>query len=367
LTKAVFCPCRVSLFLLTALVSFAQAAEIDSTTKSRDNLVLLPIVSYSPETKLALGVFGAYYFRSEHAPDSIPPSAARATLAYTTRKQFLVQLSPDLYFDNARWKVSAELSFAQFADKFYGIGNATPNIAEEEYSADRIRAILKMQRTLVERARAGILLDYEHQRLRETKAGGILATQNINGTFGGSIVGYGVVATFDSRDNVFSSSSGAFIEGTATLYPRTLGSDFEFGAYTIDARGFLAVADAQVIAVQAYGRFSSGAPPFQRLAALGGSYRMRGLYEGRFRDQHMIELQGEYRFPLVARFGLAGFVGTGDVASAASAFRVSEMKYSVGAGLRYSISPQDKVNIRLDVAFASKSSSGVYFTIEEAF
>jgi hypothetical protein len=43
------------------------------------------------------------------------------------------------------------------------------------------------------------------------------------------------------------------------------------------------------------------------------------------------------------------------------------MKYAVGAGLRYSISPRDKVNIRLDVAFASKSSSGVYFTIEEAF
>jgi hypothetical protein len=353
--------------LLTTLVSFAQAAEVDSTTKSRDNLVLLPIVSYSPETKLALGVFGAYYFRESDAPVSVPPSAARATLAYTTRKQFLAQFSPDVYFDDARWKISAELSFAQFADKFYGIGNATPNIAEEEYSADRIRAILKMQRTLVERARAGIVLDYEHHRMRETKAGGILATQNINGTIGGSIVGYGAVATFDSRDNVFSSSSGAFIEGTATLYPRTLGSDFEFGAYTIDARGFLALADAQVVALQAYGRFSSGAPPFQRLAALGGSYRMRGLYEGRFRDKHMIELQGEYRFPLAARFGLVGFVGTGDVGSAATTFRLSEMKYSVGAGLRYSISPQDKVNIRLDVAFASKSSSGVYLTIEEAF
>jgi hypothetical protein len=70
--------------------------------------------------------------------------------------------------------------------------------------------------------------------------------------------------------------------------------------------------------------------------------------------------------PLFWRLGLAGFVGAGDVAHSLGDFRLSELKYSAGAGLRFLVSQRERINLRLDAAFG-KGTSGFYFGIFEAF
>ncbi len=353
--------CSVS--LMTSIT-----ARADSTTTT-NKWVVLPIISYSPETKLALGAYGAYYFGKQSAADSIPSSVARFTLAYTTRKQYLLSTSPDVYFDGGRFRAGGELSFARFPDKFYGIGNTTRASAEEEYISRRVRVFLRGLKNVTNEIKAGLVIDYENTVVTSRIAGGQLATLPIPGAGGATSTGVGAAFTFDTRNHVFTPSSGVYTEMFITFFPRDLlnMNTFGFSTYITDCRVFFPVVSDHVLGVQVYGRFTAGTPPFQRLAALGGPYRMRGIYEGRYRDKQMLEFQTEYRIPIAGKWGIVGFAGTGDVAGSVAGFELQNFKYSAGAGIRYMIAPEERVNIRLDYAFASGGVSNLYITIEEAF
>ena len=63
---------------------------------------------------------------------------------------------------------------------------------------------------------------------------------------------------------------------------------------------------------------------------------------------------------------LVTFGGLGDVARDLRHINVDEFKYTLGAGLRFKISPKEGANLRADFAFG-QGSFGFYFTANEAF
>ena len=107
---------------------------------------------------------------------------------------------------------------------------------------------------------------------------------------------------------------------------------------------------------------------------------MRGHYLGRYRDNNLYAAQIEYRLPLGRsnwiderhnipfwqRWGLVGFFGLGDVYGPDSNGSLSNIKSSVGLGVRYLILPEERINIRVDFGFGSQMP-GFYFGIREAF
>jgi hypothetical protein len=111
---------------------------------------------------------------------------------------------------------------------------------------------------------------------------------------------------------------------------------------------------------------TTGNPPYSSLSLMGGESLMRGYYLGRYRDNHMLALQVEYHSPQWKRAGVVVFTGLADVAARFNDFRLRDLKYSVGFGLRYMINPEEKINLRLDFGFG-KESFGVYMKILEAF
>ena len=68
-----------------------------------------------------------------------------------------------------------------------------------------------------------------------------------------------------------------------------------------------------VMAYDFYAQLGTGSVPGTMLARLGGSYRMRGYYEGRYRDRQMVEVQAELRQHIYNRHGVAVWVGAGNV------------------------------------------------------
>jgi len=123
----------------------------------------------------------------------------------------------------------------------------------------------------------------------------------------------------------------------------------------------------QVIAFNFYTEFTGGIAPFNQLALLGGNKRMRGYFEGRLRDNHQVIFQSEYRFPIYKeRFRGVLFGGIGQVANTFSDFKLQQMKYTYGLGLRILINKKERIHIRLDAGFG-KDTSGFYLTIGEAF
>jgi hypothetical protein len=80
----------------------------------------------------------------------------------------------------------------------------------------------------------------------------------------------------------------------------------------------------------------------------------------------MVGVQGEYRFPVVWRFGLVGFAGVGRVSSTISQLNFTGLKDSYGFGVRYAVDRAEKLNLRLDFGWG-RNSSGIYFNLTEAF
>jgi len=345
---------------------FGQESKKDNDRQKTRGLLWLPVIFYTPETGLALGVGGMYYFRPSGTRLTTRPSNIGVFLVYTLKKQFMVDIAPDLYLKNEKYRLEGNIGFSKFVDKFYGIGNETSFDDEENFTSRIARIRIHFLKRLHPKLKFGFRYNFEHNKITEVEEDGKLKNKDILGSEGGTVSGLGLVMHWDTRDNVFSPSSGNYHQLSATLYRKTLGSDYDFTSYNLDLRRYVSLFSSHVLAFQGCVNFISGDPPFQALSLIGGDETMRGYYLGRYRDKNMIAVQMEYRLPLWKRIGLVGFVGYGDVAAKISHFDLKSFRYSVGLGLRYMLSPKERLNLRLDVGFG-EGTAGVYFTASEAF
>src|SRR5690606_23601071 len=113
-----------------------------------------------------------------------------------------------------------------------------------------------------------------------------------------------------------------------------------------------------------YGRFASGEVPWDRLSELGNDNRMRGYYQGRYRDRNAFSGQLEYRRKLNWRHGYVLWAGTGTMSRDADDLGRGNWLPTVGAGYRFEFKP--RMNVRLDFG-VGRQSSGFYFQVGEAF
>ena len=93
---------------------------------------------------------------------------------------------------------------------------------------------------------------------------------------------------------------------------------------------------------------------------------MRGLYENVFTDNNMLTLRAEYRFPLKGRWGAAIFGALGDAFPDTDSLEGIDPKFAGGAGLRYALNQQEKINVRLDIG-VSQYGIFPYIMLQEAF
>jgi hypothetical protein len=332
----------------------------------KSGIVALPVVFYTPETKLAFGAGGIYYFPLTADTTVDRPSNVSFTGVYTQRKQSYVELNPDFYLGHG-YHIQAVGRYYNFPDYFYGIGNATSADNEESFTSKywwlNVEALKRVRGPL----NAGLQYNFDSTRLAKVEEGGLLESGEIPGSGGGTVSGLGPFMTYDSRDSIFFPTKGSFHQLSAMTFGRALGSDFRFTRVFLDFRKYHGLTASRVLAFQAQFLFETGDPPFWRIGLLGGEKIMRGYYAGRYRDKNMMAFQVEYRWvPVFWRLGLAAFAGLGDVADTLGHFDLGRFKYSYGLGLRFVVDPKQRLHLRLDFGFG-KDTSGLYFTAVEAF
>jgi hypothetical protein len=353
---------------LSAVPSLALGTDRpDSLEQKRSSLVALPYAYYSPETKFAFGAGSIYSFRSPGSPPWARPSNVRVAITYTQLHQLIVGLLPEIYLRDETYFFSGYYGLYKYPNKFWGIGNNTQESTEEDYEPLYFKSHSSVQRCIMPGLYVGLRYQYEHIDLWETDPDGVLQYGTVPGSEGGSASGIGVIVNHDTRNHVYHPSAGFYNQVYAVFFGRLLGSDYTFNMLSIDLRTYFSLFGTHVLALQMYDGFISGNPPFQMLNQLGGSYRMRGYYEGRYRDRNMISFQAEYRFPIIWRFGGVAFTGIGDVGDTIGSFRLDEFKYSLGFGFRFMFDAQERINARLDIGFGNDDNVGIYALVLEAF
>jgi hypothetical protein len=341
-----------------------------------NGFLVIPHMYYKPETQLAGGLVFITYFRPEadeekdgekkKLPLDIRPSTVATTLTYTQRNQFIWELFPELYMANEKYHVVGLMEAMRYPNKFWGIGNDTPDDFEEDYTSDIFRARVDVQRETLRKVYVGLVFQYDWYDMTKTEEGGLLDDGDITGSGKGTASGLGLPFNHDTRNHPYLPSRGGQRQATVIAFHRLFSTTYRFMKYVVDLKQFFPLWKTHVFALQGYLSVISGEAPFEMLSKMGGKNLMRGYFEGRYRDNNMMILQGEYRVPVFWRIGATAFAGMGQVAEEMSDVQIEEFKYTYGGGLRFNINPQEKVNARLDVG-RSPGFTAVYVSIGEAY
>lgn len=329
-----------------------------------------PYAFYTPETQLAFGVGGiATFYTAKEA--QLKPSKATLSGYYTTNDQYKISLGAAIFFARNRYLATGDLSYGLFVDKFWGIGNETPDAENAPYTTKIGAIFLNLQAPPIIGSslsrKIGVIVDFNNTDIANKKSNPFLLADAVTGSNGGLSSGLGAVMSFDTRDQVFFPNRGGLYEFRAIFYMKAIGSDFDFNRYTVDLRHYLRLGHPdRVLAMQLYADFAAGNTPFFELPALGGAEIMRGYFTGRYRDENYLAGQIELRSYIWGRLGGVAFAGLGDVGRHDKPMSLDTVKYSLGFGLRFKFNQEEKVNLRADFGWG-EGTSGVYFGLEEAF
>jgi len=182
----------------------------------------------------------------------------------------------------------------------------------------------------------------------------------------------GPALTFDNRNNNTYTTKGIILNSYLNLMQGVFTNNGYQGAYfNFDYAEFFQLQKHLVIGLNVKEQsLLGGSSPFYLLPELGNDALMRGYYEGRYRDRNLLAGQTELRYRVSDRFGIVGFLGTGEVAH--SSFSADQLKPNYGGGLRYFFDTEKGLSIRADYGFGQKPAGepreqGFYIALGESF
>ncbi len=340
--------------------------EMKSDSTKRTSFNGYPYLFYTPESKLAFGAGGIFIFYGGKSQD-LRPSKIGFGGWYSTNKQYKLSINPNFYFYNNKLYIEAPSSFGYFINKYFGIGYDTPDYSEASYATETFSTTITVQvpPEVFAADRTGLIFDYDKTSIVDTLGNELLLDDSLTGHNGGTTIGFGTDLVWDSRDNIFFPNSGGYQYFRIIFYPEI--SDFNFAKIELDVRAYRAISPDHVFAFNFYIESALGDTPFYKLPALGGQKRMRGYFNGRYRDNFYGMMQLEYRQYFWKRLGFVVFGGVGNVSDNILDYHFDNLKYSYGAGLRFLFNQEQKVNLRMDIGFGNDGNRGIYFGIQEAF
>jgi len=96
---------------------------------------IFPAISYSPETKLTLGVIGYYYLDLYRGDPTTQVSSINFLAVYTLANQIAVEGRWDIFTDGNRWRFRGRAFYNRWPDRNYGRGNDASAIVLESDEA----------------------------------------------------------------------------------------------------------------------------------------------------------------------------------------------------------------------------------------
>ncbi len=331
--------------------------------------IFTPVISFSPETSLSLGIGMKGLFKMKGSGPETRTSNIPLTAQYTIENKYLFFSGFEIFSPQERYMLTGNLSFQAFPSLYFGIGPDTPKTNEEEFSYRQILVEpIFLKQVLIKHLFLGAGIRYNRISKVEPEPDGLLVASDQPGSLGSNSVGVQLAMVYDSRDNLLNAQEGMYIEFTHGFYGKVLGGTQKYELTRFDLRFFKKAFNnpKSIVGFQFITHFSNGNTPFQEMGRLGGDEIMRGYFEGRYTDRHLIATQFEWRQKLSRLWGVVAFAGVGGVAPSIDKFSIANTRPSAGVGFRFLVDPHENLNIRLDFGFGQEKVA-YYFKIAEAF
>ncbi len=399
------------------IVNYYSGSNIDKTFVKKMDWSIAPGPNYSSDIGLGLGFLIAGLYRPDQTDSITSPSNIRFYGNITTEKFMMARVMGDNFLQNDKYILSYSGSFVYFPGAFYGVGY---NDGKSGYvqSLTNTMAIVKASGAVAVLPNtylgASISFNYTGAESRskypsEDDIEKMKDSYN-NNTLDGDLrhlyelymenkfdpslsnpfdnyIAYtgedpnalnssvGIFAQYDTRDVITAPHKGIYSKLEARYFPKFLGnSQNSFTKVNFTFNFFQKLWEGTVLAYDLHSEFTFNQPSWHMYSKIGGTDRMRGYYEGRFRDNNIMTTQLELRQKIYRRHGVVGWIGAGN-AWGHDKFRWSNTLQSFGVGYRFEF--KNRMNIRIDYGWGAygnpnfnwdnKRSSAFIFTASEAF
>lgn len=317
---------------------------------------------YSSDTKFGIGAVAAGVYRADHSDTITQPSYISIYFDATTSLFFKLGVRGTHFYPGDRRRWSYDVNFASVNTKFWGIGYDNcvndDNESKYKYLTSRVETEY-VWRTLPDLyVGPKVAFDYVNGRDFEKPE---LLNGEAHRTFN---LGAGFSIQYDTRDNVTATTEGIYLKIDQLFNPRFLANKYAFSLTELNASAFHSLWRGAILATNIHARFTYGNTPWGLLSTLGGSYTMRGYFEGRYRDKSEIDICLELRQHIWRRNGAVIWVGGGSIFPKFSAMRLRHILPNYGIGYRWEF--KRFINVRLDLGFG-RGETGFIFSINEAF
>lgn len=330
-------------------------------TTSDTDWYALPFVYYTPETSLGGGMAGAYFF----GDDLTRISSVKSDLSATLEGEYELSFDTELYINDGQYRLWAAANAARTPTSFFGVGPGTSSDARESYTRQMADLQLRGTKRMSSILHLGLRTRIRHTSITSVADGGLLDDHAVTGARGSTMLGIGPMLLVDTRSRTYYPEQGHYISLYALFHPYVQRAEGSFTRLVADMRRFILLGEDHVLALQGYAEAVTGAPPFALLPKLGGSMRMRGYRNARFRDNVTATVQAEWRIPVWWRIKAAVFGSVGTIAPEFSELARTDLKPAAGLGLRYRLTDSG-VHLRADFAI-SPDGTGIYLTGSQPF
>jgi outer membrane protein assembly factor BamA len=332
-------------------------------------IVAVPIPLSNPAVGSGATVVGAVLYQPPGAGDVWTTGVGAV---YTSTKSYGFGFLQKSDFAHDRFRLTAGAAYGNFNLRFYGIGSTAASnkfidinqtgagglieglmrVAPHTYLGPRYIG-LELRTTLPSVEKFGITIP--SFQLKST-----------NSQLGPSFV-------YDSRNSQYGPSSGIYSTAQWMFSEPDFGSKFQYDKATVDVNGYFRIGPTSVLAARVSACATSKGAPFYDICLYGSRNDLRGYSTGQYRDARMASGQVELRQHLFWKFGAVVFGGVGGIEPGAnsfgSRFNIGKGAFlpAGGAGLRFMVAPQYRLNMAVDYAVGKNNSNALYVRLGEAF
>jgi hypothetical protein len=353
----------VLVLIFAASKALAQGDLDDKVTPDRH---LVPIVYYTPETKLAGGALSIFNFGQ---PVEGKTSQVIGVASVTANGQSLLNFSPRYFLSQGSGEIQGLFSARYFPSKYFGSGK---NQSDGESYTERALDLGFWQNQVLHgpfSVRWGFHSE-KREILDHQKGGSGILEETLKKQGQRQLVlGASLGLEWDQRNFSQSPTEGQWIRLQATRWsPEDLDGNLNLAPFhrgEIDGRLYQRHEEVQMAHQVYVGEVSGRNVPFQYLQTVGGGSRMRGYYFGRFRDHALVMVQSEARMALRDRWSISSGLSYGRLAATIAEIGSNHDLWTGSIGCQYLLDRLSRTKLRADLGFGHRPY--FYFLFGDAF
>ena len=207
---------------------------------AKRNWLLGVMLNRTPETGFLTGLHYMQFFKMGK-DTTIRTSNIDFTFSFTEKRQIILALNNTLQFKKGKYMLRGTNAFKKWNEYFWGVGNDVPDKNRELINYDLRQVAQRFCRAINSKVYVGLQYQYYQVSNVTSPSGGLLDSLNVTGSHGSLTSGLGAVFLYDTRDNVINPYKGFYLDISNYVNSKSLGSNFSFNNFSIDARKYIKV------------------------------------------------------------------------------------------------------------------------------